>query len=124
MSNFTIKNYSFLNPATNEQQDGCTKVYLDESGNPTGVEEEYTGMSAEAWLNYKGYNSIRLLTLLDIERKLEAAGESSPKVISTRAWIDSILMQFAMNPAPQLEWDDPQFTFDETLQEALSLLNG
>ena len=124
MSNFTITHYSFLNPATDEQQEGHTKVYLDESGNPTGEEEEYTGMSAEAWMNHKGYTSIRLLTLLDIERKLEAAGESSSKVVSTRAWIDSILMQFSMNPVSQLEWDNPQFTFEQTLQEALTLLNS
>lgn len=124
MAAFTIRNYSFYNPATGQQQDGHTKVYLDDAGNPTGDEEEYTGMSAEAWLAYKGYTSIRLLTLLDIERKLEAAGKTAPKLTSVRGWIDAVLMQFAMNPAPQLEWDECPYTFEETLQEALGILNS
>lgn len=124
MSSFIIRDYSFFNPVTQQQQEGHTKVYLDDAGNPTGEEEEYYGMSAEAWLAFKGYSSIRLLTLLDIERKLESAGKTSPKVTSVRGWIDSVLMQFALNPQPQIAWPDPAYTFEETLQEALSILNS
>jgi hypothetical protein len=121
---FIITDYSFFNPVTQQQQDGHTKVYLDASGNPTGEEEEYYGMSAEAWLSYKGYTSIRLLTLLDIERKLQNAGKTSPKLNSVRSWIDAILMEFAMDPSPKIAWDESPYTFEETLQEALSILNS
>jgi hypothetical protein len=121
---FIITDYTFFNPVTQQDQQGHTKVYLDETGNPTGEEEEYTGMSAEEWLSYKGYTSIRLLTLLDIERKLESAGKTAPKLVAVRAWIDSVLMQFAMTPQPQISWDDSPYTFEETLQEALGILNS
>jgi hypothetical protein len=124
MAQFTIRNYTFFNPVTQQDQDGHIKVYLDASGNPTGEEEEYYGMSAEAWLSYKGYTSIRLLTLLDIERKLEVAGKTAPKLTAVRGWIDSILMQFAIHPEPKISWDEPPYEFEPTLQEALTILNS
>jgi hypothetical protein len=82
---------------------------------------EYT---AEQFLNQSGFSSIRLLTLLDIEGKLKSAGKSSPKMDAVRTWIDSILMQFAMNPEPKSDWPTRPYLFEETVQEALSILNS
>ena len=119
---FDLVPYTYTDELDAEKT-GTLIKYKNESGDFTGEEEEYYGMSAEAWISYKGYTSIRLLTLFDIERKLEAAGKTAPKLTSVRRWIDAILMQFALNPAPKLEWDECPYTFEETLQEAISILN-
>ena len=119
---FDLVTYTYTDELDVEKT-GMLIKYKNESGDFTGEEEEYYGMSAEAWISYKGYTSIRLLTLFDIERKLEAAGKTAPKLTSVRRWIDAILMQFALNPAPKLEWDECPYTFEETLQEAISILN-
>ena len=119
---FDLVTYTYTDELDAEKT-GMLIKYKNESGDFTGEEEEYYGMSAEAWISYKGYTSIRLLTLFDIERKLEAAGKTAPKLTSVRRWIDAVLMQFALNPAPKLEWDECPYTFEETLQEAISILN-
>ena len=119
---FDLVTYTYTDELDVEKT-GMLIKYKNESGDFTGEEEEYYGMSAEAWISYKGYTSIRLLTLFDIERKLEAAGKTAPKLTSVRRWIDAVLMQFALNPAPKLEWDECPYTFEETLQEAISILN-
>ena len=103
------------------QQDDRLFVYKQENGSSTL--EEVMPMTAEEFCAFEGYTSVRLITLLDIERKLEAAGKTAPKLTSVRRWIDAVLMQFALNPAPKLEWDECPYTFEETLQEAISIIN-
>ena len=120
---YTITQHPYTDPNTGQQKIEYIKVYFNELGNPTGEEQAYYGMGAEEWIVYKGYTSIRLLTLFDIERKLEASGKTAPKLTSVRGWIDAVLMQFALNPAPKLEWDECPYTFEETLQQAISILN-
>lgn len=79
--------------------------------------------SADAWLSICGYTSIRLLTLTDVEFKLNAAGKTAPKLTAVRSWVDSVLMQFAANPTAQSGWTDQPYEFEETIQEALNILN-
>ena len=79
--------------------------------------------SAEDWLSICGYTSIRLLTLTDVEFKLNAAGKTAPKLAAVRSWVDSVLMRFAANPIAQSGWTDQPYEFEETVQEALNILN-
>jgi hypothetical protein len=120
---YEIQSYTYTDPADQQQKTGYLKVYFNERGEPTGEEQGYTGMGAEEWLVYNGFTSLRLLTLLDLEGKLAAAGKTSPKVNSIRAWINAILMEYAVDQADKLTWDAPDYTFQETVQEALSILN-
>jgi hypothetical protein len=121
---YTITQHPYVDPNTGEQKIEYIKVYFNDRGEPTGEEQAYYGMGAEEWLQFKGYTSLRLLTLLDLEGKLAAAGKSSPKVNSVRGWINGILAEFATNPADKLFWDEPPFTFEETVQEALAELSA
>jgi len=120
---YEIQSYTYVDSVTGDQKTAYLKVYYDEQGQPTGEEQAYYGMGAEAWLNYKGYTSIRLLTLFDLEAKLIAAGKTAPKLVSIRNWINGILLEYAADPQDKLFWPDPQYTFEETVQEALNILN-
>lgn len=121
---YQIQPYTYIDPLSQQEKTRYMKITLNAQGELTGEEQDYTGMSAEEWLNYKDYTSLRLLTLLDLETKLNQAGKSSPKVTATRNWINSIVMEYALNPENKLFWANPQYTFEETLQEALSILNS
>jgi hypothetical protein len=121
---YEIQSYTYTDPADQQQKTGYLKVYFNERGEPTGEEQGYTGMGAEQWLVYNGFTSLRLLTLFDLESKLTAAGKSSPKVTAVRAWINGILSEYAMDQSDKLFWGDPPYTFEETVQEALSILNS
>lgn len=121
---YTITQHPYTDPVTGQQKIEYIKVYQNEFGQPTGEEQAYYGMGAEEWLNFKQYTSLRLLTLLDLESKLTAAGKSSPKVTAVRAWINGILAEYAMDQSDKLFWGDPPYTFEETVQEALSILNS
>jgi hypothetical protein len=121
---YKIESYTYTDPQSGQQKTGYLKVFYNAQGEPTGQEDEYYGMGAEEWLVYNGFTSLRLLTLLDLEGKLTAAGKTSPKVNSIRAWINSILMEYAVDQADRLTWDAPDYTFQETVQEALTILNS
>ena len=57
-------------------------------------------ISAERHIEREGFPAIRLVTLMDLEGKMVAAGEISAKLVAVRAWLDSILGTFASNPQP------------------------
>jgi len=78
--------------------------------------------TAEEWLGEQGYRSIRLITLLDLEGKLAAAGKTSAKLTAVRAWIDGVLAAFVSNPAPKNDWTPAPFGFEETTAEAFAVL--
>jgi hypothetical protein len=79
-------------------------------------------VNPEAWLAEQGFSSMRVITLLDLEGKLAAAGKSSAKLSAVRAWINGILATYAANPAPQSNWPEAPFEFEETLSEAFAAL--
>jgi hypothetical protein len=79
--------------------------------------------SAEEWLTNQGFSSIRLITLLDLENKLLAVDKVSEKLSSVRAWINFILGSFIQNDEPRDDWPQSPYRFEETVQEAFSLLN-
>jgi hypothetical protein len=78
--------------------------------------------TAEEWLNKMGYTSIRLITLLDLENKLRLENKESIKLMEVRAWIDSVLAIYIQDPTPDNDWTEPPHNFEETVQEAFTLL--
>jgi hypothetical protein len=78
--------------------------------------------TAEEWLVSEGFSSVRLITLLDLERQLAQAGASSPKLTAVRAWINGILAAFVQDSTPKNDWPAAPFTFEATTQEAFGIL--
>lgn len=79
-------------------------------------------ITAEQHIEGEGYPAIRLVTLMDLEGKLAAAGKTSAKLTSVRGWLDTILGAFAANPEPRNDWPKAPFGFEETVQDAASKL--
>jgi hypothetical protein len=79
--------------------------------------------TAEDWLVLKGYGPMQLVGLLDMESRLRAAGKSSPKMASVRAWIDMLTAAFLQSPNPRNNWPEPPHGFQDTLAEAMAALN-
>lgn len=79
-------------------------------------------VTAEKHIESEGYPAIRLVTLMDLEGKLAAAGKTSAKLTAVRGWLDTILGAFAANPEPRNDWPKAPFGFEETVQEAASKL--
>lgn len=90
--------------------------------NPPAVPPEIP-VTAEEHLNLQGYTPLRLLTLLDIEGKLHALGQTSDSLAAVRSWIDTLTISAAINPnATRDDWPDAPFPFEVVLIEALSVL--
>lgn len=80
--------------------------------------------SANEWLELKGYNSVVLVTLLDLETKLKEADKVSSKLIAVRGWINSILSQYIQDSSPKSNWNNAPYSVQETVSEAFGLLNS
>ena len=119
---FDLVPYTYTDELDAEKT-GTLIKYKNESGDFTGEEEEYYGMSAEDWLAHKGYSCLRLLSLLDMEGKLEAMGKTSAKMQAVRGWINTLLTEYITNPQVKLTWPEPPYSYNETMQEALQSLN-
>jgi len=78
--------------------------------------------SAEEWITQRGFGSIRLVTLLDLEAKLNSANQSAPKLNATRQWLDSITVSYAADPSPRYNWPIEPESFEEVIQEAVGIL--
>jgi hypothetical protein len=79
-------------------------------------------ITAEKWLEHEGFSSIRVITLLDLENKIAAVNKTSPKLTAVRAWINGILATFVQAPTPKNDWPPAPFSFEETTQEAFTVL--
>lgn len=82
-------------------------------------------ITAEDHLATAGYSPLRLLTCLDLEGKLRAAGKSSPKLAAVRQWLDTLTLAAAANPdESRPDWPAAPFAFDAVLAESLTALNS
>ena len=81
--------------------------------------------TAEQWLTKEGVGSDRQPTLLYLKLQLDAAGKVSAKLDATQNFLNLILTEYAQNPSAQKsDWTPAPFTFEETIQEALTILNS
>lgn len=81
-------------------------------------------ISAERHIERQGYPAMRLVTLMDLEGKLAAAGLTAPKLVAVRGWLDTVLATFAADPAPRNDWALAPYGFEETVQEAVGAMAG
>jgi hypothetical protein len=74
--------------------------------------------SAEQWLDAQGFSSVRLITLLDLERRFSTSPDRPAMLGSVRAWVDGVLSDFVENQSPRYDWPQAPFSFEETTKEA------
>ena len=98
---------------------GTTAVLLDEATNAKTIKEKYT---ADQWLAKCGYNSMQLVTLLDLELKLANLNKVSQKMLAVRQWLNLILTNFSLDNSSSENWPLPPCSFEEATQDALSKL--
>lgn len=80
--------------------------------------------TAEEWLSKEGYNSTALVTLLDLNGKLIAAGKTSGKLNSVKNWTDGMIASYAANPSPKSDWTNAPYGFTETTREVVQILGS
>ena len=78
--------------------------------------------TAEEWITEQGYTATRLVSLLDVEAKLNAADKVSPKASAVRGWLDTVLATYAQDPSPRNDWPACPHTYEATIQEAVYIL--
>jgi len=84
--------------------------------------EKETAFTAEGWIASEGFSSIRLITLLDLEKRLADSSKFSTKLQAVRTWMNSILVAYMQNPEPKSDWQVAPFSFDETVQDIFQAL--
>ena len=80
--------------------------------------------TAEQWLDKEGYNSTALVTLLDLNGKLIAAGKSSVKLNAVKNWTDGMIASYAADPSPKSDWTNAPYGFTETTKEVVQILGS
>jgi hypothetical protein len=100
---------------------GTTAVPFDEVTPDVFIPpvEEYT---AEEWITRSSYTAMRLISLLDLEMKLAQSNKTANKMIAVRQWLNGLLQAFAIDPTPHTVWPEAPFSYEETVQEALTVL--
>lgn len=79
--------------------------------------------SVEQWIEKQGYSAIRLLTVRELEVKLQVSNKNSQKVTAIRQWADGLIAIFALNHESRNDWPQVPFAFDEVVQEAIQILS-
>jgi hypothetical protein len=79
--------------------------------------------AADQWIERQGFSALKVIALMDIEGKLATASKSSGKLTAVRSWLDGITASFALNPVSRDDWPTAPFRFEETVQEAITILN-
>ena len=80
--------------------------------------------TAEQWLNNQGYGATQLVTLLDLYAALSEAGKTSAKLNAVKAWTNSVLGEYVQNSQPKSDWGAAPFSFNETVTQAVEILNS
>ena len=80
--------------------------------------------NAEQWLEKEGYNSTALVTLLDLNGKLVAAGKTSVKLNAVKNWTDGMIASYAADPSPKSDWTNAPYGFTETTKEVVQILGS
>jgi hypothetical protein len=79
-------------------------------------------ITAEKYIERQGFTALRLIALMDLEKKLAENGKTSAKLSAVREWLDNILAVSAMNPEPRNDWPNLPYSFEETSAEAMGTL--
>jgi hypothetical protein len=80
--------------------------------------------TVEQWLSKEGYGPTQLVTLLDLYAELTAAAKVSLKLDAVKAWTNAILAEYVQNSQPKSDWGAAPFSFNETVTQAVEILNS
>jgi hypothetical protein len=87
----------------------------------SGYQKEY--VTAEEWITSQGYTPIRIVTLMDLENKLNLANKTSQKVLEVRQWLDTILAVYVINSSANNSWPAAPHTFEQTVLDGYTTLS-
>lgn len=123
-ANLLESRYSFDPPTVYFYEDG-TFVSLEQKKASVRQQQKakLKPLSVEEWVSLSGFSPLKVVALMDIESKLKAAGKQCAKITAVRQWLDTITASFVLNPAPRNDWPDAPHSFEETIQEAVSVLS-
>jgi hypothetical protein len=117
-----VRNQDVLLASNTQIQNGDKLFVYELNLGVATLKSKNIDYTAEQWINAQGYSSIRLITLLDLEVKLNALNRSSSKLQAVRSWIDTLLATYVQNQSSQVNWTAAPFSFEETVQEAFQAL--
>lgn len=80
--------------------------------------------SAGDWLETVEFGAGQQPTLIYMKLQLYAAGKSSPKLIATEEFMNSVLSLYASAPIARCDWDNPPYTFQEVVFECVQTLQN
>lgn len=78
--------------------------------------------SAGEWLELMGIGAGQQPTLIYLKLQLMAALKKSDKLTAMEQYVSGILAQYAADPSPRNDWQQPPFTYHETIAECVNLL--
>jgi hypothetical protein len=116
----TIQNYTIDTP--NGPVSGQYIIYLD-NNNEEITREEYYGNTGEEWVN-SHLSSLEIIGLQRLEFNILNTGKTiPPKMLAMKNWLETILIISSIDPGKKTNWNLPPYTYIETAQEAVNILN-
>jgi len=89
------------------------------------VEVEPPTFTAAEWVDQQGFAGNRSTTMLYLKLKLDAAGETSPKLAAVQAWLDGMIVAGVTQPdLKRGDWDASPYSFEEASAQALAALQS
>lgn len=82
-----------------------------------------TKYNALEWLSLQGIGGDRQPTLLYLRQSLSSASKQSAKLNETESYLQNVLAIYASDPSPRSDWSKAPYTFDDVVQECVSILN-
>jgi hypothetical protein len=90
---------------------------------PEPVVEVPPTFTAAEWVDQQGFAGNRSTTMLYLKLRLDAAGESSPKLAAVQGWLDQLIVAGVTQPEERRsDWAASPFSFEEASGEALAIL--
>lgn len=80
--------------------------------------------NAGEWLELVGIGAGQQPTLIYLKLQLMAALKTSNKLTAMEQYVSGILAQYAADPSPRNDWQQPPFTYHETIAECVNLLQS
>ena len=78
--------------------------------------------TAGQWLELVGIGAGQQPTLIYLKLQLMSALKKSDKLTAMEQYVSSILAQYAADPSPRNDWQQPPYSYHETIAECVNLL--
>lgn len=78
--------------------------------------------TAGEWLELMGIGAGQQPTLIYLKLQLMAALKTSDKLSAMEQYVSGMLAQYAADPSPRNDWQQPPYSYHETIAECVNLL--